>query len=104
MNRTTENTYPLIHVEFLNLCSILSNSQLLVYFWLKTKYPVLKKSKPINTEKIAKDINVSRRTVQRAIVILKEKKLISTEENKFNTFVKMQSPTSIDELELSQSV
>lgn len=85
----TRNTYSLTHLEFLNLCNILSNSQLLVYLWFNTKYPLLKKSESINTEQIARDINVSRRTVQRAIVILKNKKLISIEVNNFNTFVKV---------------
>jgi transcriptional antiterminator len=62
--------YPLQHEEFLQLNKRLTQSELAVYLWLKTNDPFGDKLIEASTKQIADDLNVSRRTVQRALVKL----------------------------------
>ncbi len=62
--------YPLQHEEFLNLNKRLTQSELAVYLWLKTNDPFGDKLVEANTKQIADDLNISFRTVQRALVKL----------------------------------
>ena len=62
--------YPLQHEEFLKLNQRLTQSELAVYLWLKTNDNVGDKSVEASTKQIADDLNISRRTVQRALVKL----------------------------------
>ena len=59
--------YPLQHQEFLKLNQTLSQSELSVYLWLKTNDPFGQKFIEADTQKVAQDLGVSRRTVQRAL-------------------------------------
>jgi DNA-binding transcriptional MocR family regulator len=69
--------YPLQHEEFIKLNKHLTQSELAVYLWLKTNDPFGDKLVEADTLKISEDLNISRRTVQRALVKLIEEKLIS---------------------------
>ena len=62
--------YPLKHEEFLNLNKRLTQSELAVYLWLKTNDPFGDQLVEANTKQIADDLNISFRTVQRALVKL----------------------------------
>jgi DNA-binding CsgD family transcriptional regulator len=68
--------YPLQHQEFLQLNQILTQSELSVYLWLKTNDPFGGKLIEADTQRIAQDLGISRRTVQRALARLQEKDLI----------------------------
>jgi hypothetical protein len=68
--------YPLQHEEFLRLNKRLTHSELAVYFWLKTNNPFDDKPVEADTKTIAIDLNISRRSVQRALIKLSEAKLI----------------------------
>ena len=83
--------YPLQHQEFLQLNQILTQSELSVYLWLKTNDPFGGKLIEADTQKIAEDLGVSRRSVQRALVKLQQEELIELVINKFKYRLKSQS-------------
>ena len=75
--------YPLQHQEFLKLNQLLTQSELAVYLWLKTNDPFGDKLIEADTQKIAEDLGISRRSVQRALVKLQQEELIELVINKF---------------------
>ena len=75
--------YPLQHQELLHLNQILTQSELSVYLWLKTNDPFGQKLIEADTQEIADDLRISRRTVQRALVKLQHENLIALVINKF---------------------
>ena len=75
--------YPLQHQEFLQLNQLLTQSELSVYLWLKTNDPFGDKFIEANTQKIAKDLGISRRSVQRALAKLQQEELIELVISKF---------------------
>ena len=83
--------YPLQHQEFLQLNQILTQSELSVYLWLKTNDPFGGKLIEADTQKIAEDLGVSRRTVQRALVKLQQEDLIELVISKFRYRLKSKS-------------
>ncbi|NJR47810.1 MAG: hypothetical protein HC775_19970 [Hyellaceae cyanobacterium CSU_1_1] len=86
--------YPLQHQEFLKLNQILTQSELSVYLWLKTNDPFGGKFIEADTQKIAQDLEISRRTVQRALVKLQQVSLIELAISKFK--YRMKSKLSSD--------
>ncbi|MBW4536743.1 MAG: helix-turn-helix domain-containing protein [Pleurocapsa minor HA4230-MV1] len=86
--------YPLQHQEFLKLNQILTQSELSVYLWLKTNDPFGEKFIEADTQKIAEDLEISRRTVQRALVKLQQVSLIELVISKFK--YRMKSKLSSD--------
>ncbi len=68
--------YPLKHEEFIYLSRKLTSSEFSVYLWLKTNDPFGDKLVEADTKAIAVDLNISRRSVQRALVKLAQEKLI----------------------------
>jgi DNA-binding MarR family transcriptional regulator len=80
--------YPLQHDELISLNKKLTASELSIYLWLKTKDPFGDKLVEADTLKIAEDLNVSRRTVQRALVKLDREELIDLVITKFHYRVK----------------
>ena len=76
--------YPLQHEELINLNKRLTASELSVYLWLKTNEPFGDKLVEADTLTIAKDLNISRRSVQRALVKLRKEKLIDLVITKFH--------------------
>ena len=68
--------YPLKHEEFIHLSRKLTSSEFSVYLWLKTNDPFGDKLVEADTKAIAVDLNISRRSVQRALVKLAQEKLI----------------------------
>ena len=83
--------YPLKHEEFIKLNKSLTQSELAVYLWLKTNDPFGERLVEADTREIAKNLNVSRRTIQRALVKLREKKLIDLIITKFNYRIRSKS-------------
>ena len=83
--------YPLQHQEFLKLNQILTQSELSVYLWLKTDDPFGGKLIEADTQKIAEDLTISRRTVQRALVKLQQEDLIELVISKFRYRLKSKS-------------
>ncbi len=83
--------YPLKHEEFIKLNKHLTQSELAVYLWLKTNDPFGERLVEANTKEIAKDLNVSRRTIQRALVKLREEKLIDLVITKFHYRIRSKS-------------
>ena len=83
--------YPLQHREFLKLNKILTQSELSVYLWLKTNDPFGGKLVEADTQKIAEDLGISRRTVQRALVKLQQEYLIELVISKFKYRLKSKS-------------
>ncbi|HEY9769978.1 MAG TPA: hypothetical protein V6C71_16035 [Coleofasciculaceae cyanobacterium] len=75
--------YPLQHQEFLKLNQLLTQSELSVYLWLKTNDPFGGKLIEADTQKIAEDLEISRRSVQRALVKLQQEGLIELVISKF---------------------
>jgi predicted transcriptional regulator len=86
--KVEQKNFSLDHDDLVRLCTLLTNSELLVYLWLKTENPIGEEANGVNTEKIAKDLNISRRTVQRAFIALKREKLMLVKEHKFSCRVK----------------
>jgi DNA-binding transcriptional ArsR family regulator len=80
--------YPLQHEEFIKLNKRLTQSELAVYLWLKTNDPFGDKLVEASTKQIADDLNVSRRTIQRALVKLRDENLIDLIITKFQYRVK----------------
>ncbi len=95
--------YPLQHEEFLNLNRILTQSELSVYLWLKTNDPFAQKFIEADTQEIANDLGISRRTVQRTLVKLLKEKLIDLVINKFKYQIKSKSPKIEDKSETATS-
>ena len=83
--------YPLQHQELLHLNQILTQSELSIYLWLKTNDPFGQKLIEADTQEIAKDLRISRRTVQRALVKLRQENLIDLVINKFKYQMKSKS-------------
>ncbi len=86
-----DNFFPLDHKEFIKLCNVLTRTQVLVYLWIKTRQQNNQELISINTEKIGEDLSITRRTVQRCLIALKEKKFIFEEENKYNLIIRVKS-------------
>ncbi len=93
--------YPLQHEEFLNLNRILTQSELSVYLWLKTNDPFGEKLMEADTQEIANDLGISRRSIQRALVKLREENLIDLVINKFKYRMKSKSLTIEDKSEVA---
>jgi DNA-binding MarR family transcriptional regulator len=93
--------YPLQHEELLNLNRILSASELSIYFWLKTKNPFEEKLIEANTQEIAEDLEISRRTVQRALVKLQQENLIDLVIDQFRYRIKSKSTSIEDKSEMA---
>ncbi|MDJ0689668.1 MAG: MarR family transcriptional regulator [Xenococcaceae cyanobacterium MO_188.B32] len=89
--------YPLQHQELLHLNQILTQSELSVYLWLKTNDPFGQKLIEADTQEIAKDLRISRRTVQRALVKLRAENLIDLVINKFKYQMKSKSTFENDD-------
>ena len=83
--------YPLQHQEFLKLNQLLTQSELAVYLWLKTNDPFGGKLIEADTQKIAEDLGISRRSVQRALVKLQQEELIELVISKFKYRLKSAS-------------
>ena len=75
--------YPLQHQEFLKLNQLLTQSELAVYLWLKTKDPFGDKLVEADTQKISEDLGISRRSIQRALAKLQQEELIELVISKF---------------------
>ncbi len=90
-NKIQGKFYPLQHQEFLHLNRILTQSEFSLYLWLKTNDPFGGKLIEADTHKIAKDLGISRRTVQRALVKLREHNFIDLVINKFKYQMKSKS-------------
>ena len=75
--------YPLQHQEFLKLNQLLTQSELAVYLWLKTNDPFGSKFVEADTQKIAEDLGISRRSIQRALAKLQQEELIELVVSKF---------------------
>jgi len=88
--------YPLQHQEFLKLNQILTQSELSVYLWLKTNDPFGEKFIEADTQKIAEDLEISRRTVQRALVKLQQVSLIELVISKFKYRMKSKLSSNND--------
>ncbi len=86
--------YPLQHEELINLNKRLTASELSVYLWLKTNEPFGDKLVEADTKTIAIDLNISRRSVQRALVKLRKEKLIDLVITKFHYRVRSKSAES----------
>jgi DNA-binding transcriptional ArsR family regulator len=95
--------YPLQHEEFLKLNKRLTQSELAVHLWLKTNDPFGDRLVEASTKQIGDDLNVSRRTVQRALVKLRDENLIDLIITKFQYRVKSLPPENISEPETSES-
>ena len=80
--------YPLQHEEFIKLNKLLTQAEFAVHLWLKTKDPFGDKLIEASTKQIADDLNVSRRTIQRALVKLRDLNLIDLIITKFQYRVK----------------
>lgn len=80
--------YPLQHQEFLQLNQLLTQSELAVYLWLKTNDPFGDKLIEADTQKIAEDLGISRRSIQRALVRLQREELIELVISKFKYCLK----------------
>lgn len=83
--------YPLQHQEFLKLNQLLTQSELAVYLWLKTNDPFGSKFVEADTQKIAEDLGITRRSVQRALVRLQQEELIELVISKFKYRLKSKS-------------
>ncbi len=86
--------YPLQHQEFLQLNQILTQSELSIYLWLKTNDPFGGKLIEADTQKIAEDLGISRRTAQRALSKLQQESLIELVISKFKYRLKSKSATN----------
>ena len=90
-NKIQGKFYPLQHQEFLHLNRILTSSEFSLYLWLKTNDPFGEKLIEADTHEIAQDLGISRRTVQRALIKLREHNLIDLVINKFKYQMKSKS-------------
>ena len=95
--------YPLRHEELLHLNQILTASELSIYLWLKTKNPFEEKLIEADTQEIAQDLGVSRRTVQRALGKLQQENLIDLVFNQFKYRIKSKSASTENKFEMATS-
>jgi DNA-binding MarR family transcriptional regulator len=96
--------YPLQHEEFLQLNRRLTQSELAVYLWLKTNDPFGDKLIEASTKQIADDLNVSRRTIQRALVKLRDENLIDLIITKFQYRVKSHPAEDASEKKVKETL
>jgi DNA-binding transcriptional ArsR family regulator len=96
--------YPLQHEEFLKLNKRLTQSELAVYLWLKTNDPFGDKLIEASTKQIADDLNVSRRTIQRALVKLRDENLIDLIITKFQYRVKSHPAENASEKKVKETL
>ena len=96
--------YPLQHEEFIKLNKRLTQSELAVYLWLKTNDPFGDKLVEASTKQIADDLNVSRRTIQRALVKLRDQNLIDLIITKFQYRVKSNPPKDTSETKVKETL
>jgi DNA-binding transcriptional ArsR family regulator len=96
--------YPLQHEEFIKLNKRLTQSELAVYLWLKTNDPFGDKLVEASTKQIADDLNVSRRTVQRALVKLRNENLIDLIITKFQYRVKSNPSDQTTESKIKETL
>jgi|GEM_PF-1663226 len=97
--------YPLQHQEFLKLNQILTQSELAVYLWLKTNDPFGGKLIEADTQKIAEDLAISRRSVQRALVKLQQEGLVELVISQFKYRLKSKSaPQSENNFEVKDDL
>jgi DNA-binding transcriptional ArsR family regulator len=96
--------YPLQHEEFLKLNKRLTQSELAVYLWLKTNDPFGDKLIEASTKQIADDLNVSRRTIQRALVKLRDENLIDLIITKFQYRVKSHPAEDASEKKVKETL
>ena len=96
--------YPLQHEEFIKLNQHLTQSELAVYLWLKTNDPFGDKLVETSTKTIADDLKVSRRTVQRALVKLRDEKLIDLIITKFQYRVKSHPSNDASETKVKEKL
>ena len=96
--------YPLKHEELLHLNQILTASELSIYLWLKTKNPFEDKLLKADTQEIAEDLGVSRRTVQRALIKLQQENLIDLVISQFKYRIKSKSTPPVDKSEEATSL
>lgn len=75
--------YPLTHDEFLERSSELKDAELRVYLYLMTLNPFPDSVMEIDTARISEHLELTRRTIQRAIKRLQELQLIEIEITKF---------------------
>ena len=95
-NKIPGKFYPLQHEELIDLNKRLTASELSVYLWLKTNEPFGDKLVEADTLTIALDLNISRRSVQRALVKLRKEKLIDLVITKFHYRVKSKPTAESD--------
>jgi len=96
--------YPLQHEEFIKLNQRLTQSELAVHLWLKTNDPFGDKLVEASTKQIADDLNISRRTVQRALVKLRDENLIDLIITKFQYRVKSHPPEQASETKVKEKL
>jgi Mn-dependent DtxR family transcriptional regulator len=96
--------YPLQHEEFIKLNKLLTQAEFAVHLWLKTKDPFGDKLIEASTKQIADDLNVSRRTIQRALVKLRDLNLIDLIITKFQYRVKSHPPENASEPKVKEKL
>ncbi|MBW4619296.1 MAG: helix-turn-helix domain-containing protein [Cyanosarcina radialis HA8281-LM2] len=82
--------YPLQNLEWVELSQKLNHSELRVLYYLRTLDPFGEKFKEASTKAIATSLQISQRTVQRAVLKLAELELIDLEITRFNFRVRSQ--------------
>ena len=92
--------YPLQHEELIELNKRLTASELSVYLWLKTNDPFGERLVEADTKVIAEELNISRRSVQRALAKLQKEKLIDLVITKFFYRVKSKPTEKSDDLDV----
>ena len=88
-----EKFYPLRSSEWLKISKRLTYSELKVLYHLRTLEPFGDKLTEITTKVIAENLEISQRTVQRAVLKLAELELIDLEVTKFKFRVRTQHAT-----------
>lgn len=83
--------------ELIELNKRLTASELSVYLWLKTNDPFGERLVEADTKVIAKELNISRRSVQRALAKLQKEKLIDVVITKFFYRVKSKATEESDD-------
>jgi DNA-binding MarR family transcriptional regulator len=76
--------YPLQHDEWVKFSKLLTNSELRVLYYLRTLDPFGDRYQEASTKAIAEILDISQRTVQRAVFKLAELELIDLEITRFN--------------------
>ncbi len=91
--------YPLQHKELIDLNKCLTGSELSVYLWLKTNDPFGERLVQADTKVIAEELNISRRSVQRALAKLQKEKLIDVVITKFFYRVRTKPTAESDDID-----